>query len=205
MGHQKVKEDKMASDTKNLIYYTFIDLLHTKPFDKITVRDIVEACDINRNTFYYYYSDIYDLLEEIFTKKINQMLEGHRNGTSWITAFLKVANEAYEHKKMIYNICSSRSYEYLENYMYRACNQICVDVVRSLAQDMNVPDEDIEFIASFYEYGFVGVLSEWFKTGMREDPLQLGSQMWLVVDNMKYALKRSQRRMKNKLENEDTD
>lgn len=195
----------MASDTKNLIYYTFIDLLHTKPFDKITVRDIVEACDINRNTFYYYYSDIYDLLEEIFTKKINQMLEGHRNGTSWITAFLKVANEAYEHKKMIYNICSSRSYEYLENYMYRACNQICVDVVRSLAQDMNVPDEDIEFIASFYEYGFVGVLSEWFKTGMREDPLQLGSQMWLVVDNMKYALKRSQRRMKNKLENEDTD
>lgn len=195
----------MATDTKKLIYHTFIDLLHTKPFDKITVRDIVEACEINRNTFYYYYSDIYDLLEEIFTKKINEMLEGHKNGTSWITAFLKVANEAYEHKKMIYNICSSRSYEYLENYMYRACNQICVDVVRNLAEDMNVPDEDIEFIAAFYEYGFVGVLSEWFKTGMREDPLQLGSQMWLVIDNMRYALKRSRRRMKNKLENEDTD
>lgn len=193
----------MASDTKNLIYYAFIDLLHTKPFDKITVRDIVEACEINRNTFYYYYSDIYDLLEEIFTKKINQMLEGHRNGTSWITAFLKVANEAYEHKKMIYNICSSRSYEYLESYMYRACNKICVEVVRSLAEDMNVPDEDIEFIASFYEYGFVGVLSEWFKTGMREDPLQLGSQLWLVVDNMRFALKRSQRRMKSRIENED--
>ena len=37
----------MASDTKKLIYYTFIDLLGTKPFDKITVRDIVESCDIN--------------------------------------------------------------------------------------------------------------------------------------------------------------
>ena len=193
----------MATDTKKLIYYTFIDLLHTKPFDKMTVRDIVEACEINRNTFYYHYSDIYDLLEEVFTKKINEMIESHQGGTSWITAFLKVANEAYEHKKMIYNICSSRSYEYLENYMYRACNQICIEVVRNIAADMEVPEEDIEFIASFYEFGFVGVLSEWFKTGMREDPLQLGSQMWLVIDNMKFALQRSEKRLKNRIENED--
>ena len=194
----------MATDTKKLIYYAFIDLLHTKPFDKITVRDIVEACEINRNTFYYHYSDIYDLLEEVFTKKINEMIESHQGGTSWITAFLKLANEAYEHKKMIYNICSSRSYEYLENYMYRACNQICIEVVRNIAADMEVPEEDIEFIASFYEFGFVGVLSEWFKTGMREDPLQLGSQMWLVIDNMKFALQRSEKRLKNRIENEDT-
>ncbi len=193
----------MASDTKKMIYYTFIDLLHTKPFDKITVRDVVEACEINRNTFYYHYSDIYDLLEEIFKKKIFEMIDAHKNGTPWLTAFMKVMHEAYEHKKMIYNICSSRSYEYLENYMYRACNQIIVDIVKGLAADMNVPDEDIEFIASFYEYGFVGVISEWFKTGMREDPLELASKIWLVVDNMRYALKRSQRRMKNRIENED--
>lgn len=193
----------MANDTKKAIYYTFIDLLSTKPFDKITIRDIVEACGINRNTFYYYYSDIYDLLEEIFTNKINEMIEAHKSGKSWVTSFIKIANEAYEHKKMIYNICSSRSYEYLENYMYRACNQVVVEVVRNIAEDMNVPDADIEFIASFYEYGFVGVLSEWFKTGMREDPLELASQLWLVVDNMRYALKRSQRRMKSRIENED--
>ncbi len=193
----------MANDTKKAIYYTFIDLLSTKPFDKITIRDIVEVCGINRNTFYYYYSDIYDLLEEIFTNKINEMIEAHKSGKSWVTSFIKIANEAYEHKKMIYNICSSRSYEYLENYMYRACNQVVVEVVRNIAEDMNVPDADIEFIASFYEYGFVGVLSEWFKTGMREDPLELASQLWLVVDNMRYALKRSQRRMKSRIENED--
>ncbi len=193
----------MASDTKKLIYYTFIDILSKKPFDKITVRDIVEACDINRNTFYYYYSDIYDLLEEVFTKKINEMLESRKNGSTWVSSFMKVAYEAYDNKKMIYNICSSRSYDYLENYMYRACNEIVVDVVRRLAEGMDLPDEDIEFIASFYEYGFVGVISEWFKTGMREEPLQLASQLWLVVDNMKTALENSKKRLLNRIENED--
>ncbi len=194
----------MANDTKKLIYYTFIDLLSKNPFDKITVRDIVEACEINRNTFYYYYSDIYDLLEEVFTKKIKEMIEAHKNGISWITAFMKVANEAYENKKMIYNICSSRSYDYLENYMYRACNQIIVDVVKRLAQGRKIPEKDIEFIASFYEYGFVGVLSEWFKTGMREEPLELASQLWLVADNMKSALEKSEKRLQNRIENENT-
>ncbi len=193
----------MASDTKKLIYYTFIELLAKSPFDKITVRDIVEACDINRNTFYYYYSDIYDLLEEVFTKKIKEMINSHKKGVSWMAAFMKLANEAYENKKMIHNICSSRSYDYLENYMYRACNQIIVDVVKRLAENKKIPEKDIEFIASFYEYAFAGIISEWFKTGMREDPLELATQLWLVADNMKLALDKSEKRLLNRMENED--
>ncbi|MBR6784802.1 MAG: TetR family transcriptional regulator, partial [Clostridia bacterium] len=54
----------LQKDTKKLISSTFVELLSTKPFDRITIKDIVDACGINRNTFYYYYSDIYDLLEE---------------------------------------------------------------------------------------------------------------------------------------------
>ena len=78
-----------------------------------------------------------------------------------------------------------------------------VEAVQLQAKDMNVPDEDIEFIASFYEYGFVGMLSEWFRTGMREDPLILVNRLWLVVDNMKHSLKKSQRRMRIREENDD--
>ena len=43
-----------------------MQLLEGESLDKITVRDIVEECEINRNTFYYHYSDIYDLLDDVF-------------------------------------------------------------------------------------------------------------------------------------------
>ncbi len=194
----------MQKDTKKQIYYTFIDLLEKKPFDRITVKDIVEACEINRNTFYYYYSDIYDLLEEVFMKELNELSEAHKQGRSWAEAFIKIANVAYSHKKVINNICASRSYDYLETYMYKACKMIAVDAVQNQAQGMLVPEEDIEFIASFYEYAYFGIISEWFRTGMREDPLKLGTQIWLVVDHMKYALRKSEKRAKNRLENGDT-
>ncbi|MDO4494288.1 MAG: TetR-like C-terminal domain-containing protein [Oscillospiraceae bacterium] len=194
----------MQKDTKKLIFDTFIELLSQKPFDKITVKDIVETCDINRNTFYYYYSDIYDLLEEVFTNEFDELMEAHKNGGSWLEAFIKIANTAYRHKRIVYNICSSRSYDYFENYMYKSCKHIMVDFVQYAAKGMSVPDEDIEFLASFYEYAFLGIISEWFRTGMREDPVYLASQLWLVADNIRLSLRKSERRARSKIENGNT-
>ncbi len=44
---------------------SFLRLLERKPFRKITVRDIVEECGVNRTTFYYYYQDIYAIVEDL--------------------------------------------------------------------------------------------------------------------------------------------
>lgn len=186
--------DKMQKDTKAIISDAFLVLLNQKPFDKITIKDIVEECNINRNTFYYYYSDIYDLLEEIFKKELCLMIDDYKKGGSWVEGFIKMLNVSYTNKRIINNICSSRSYEYFENYMYKSCSSIMVDIVSFHAKDMDVPSEDIEFIASFYEYAMVGILSDWFRTGMRETPAGLASQIWLVLDGIKFSLRRSEKR-----------
>lgn len=187
----------MQKDTKNLLSQAFIEQLNRKPFDKITIKDIVDEAGVNRNTFYYYYSDVYDLLEEIFKKEMMFILNEHDTQGSYLKAFVKVAQTAYNRKKVINNICSSRSYDYFENYMYKACNHIIVDFVKSLAGDMKVPDKDVEFIAAFYEYAFVGIISEWFRTGMREEPLELAGQISLVVGGVRLALKQSERRTRD--------
>ena len=56
----------MTNETKDAIKTTFMELLNRKPLNKITVREIVSGCGINRNTFYYHYTDIRTLVEEIF-------------------------------------------------------------------------------------------------------------------------------------------
>ena len=55
----------MASFTRKAIIDSYARQLLTKPVDKITVKDIVEDCGISRNTFYYHFKDIYEVLEEI--------------------------------------------------------------------------------------------------------------------------------------------
>lgn len=51
----------MLQLTKKAIVNSFIKLLNEKPLDKITVKNIAEDCGINRNTFYYHFSDIREL------------------------------------------------------------------------------------------------------------------------------------------------
>ena len=66
----------MPTFTKNAIRETFIELLKKKFIDKITVKDIVEECGINRNTFYYYYADIYELMEDVKDYEPKTALDG---------------------------------------------------------------------------------------------------------------------------------
>ena len=68
-------EDNMSGFTKEIISRTFTELLEEKPMSKVTVKDIVERCGVNRNTFYYHFRDIPDVVEFIFKKKWDEILE----------------------------------------------------------------------------------------------------------------------------------
>ena len=64
----------MANFTEKAIKASFLKLLNERPLTKITVRDIVEDCGINRNSFYYHYRDIPALLEELITEQADEKI-----------------------------------------------------------------------------------------------------------------------------------
>ena len=61
--------------TRASIIEAFAQLLEERPINKITVKDIVNRCDINRNTFYYHFPDIPSLLLEMMEEKVNALIE----------------------------------------------------------------------------------------------------------------------------------
>ena len=187
----------MSTNTKNLIFKTFVEILGEKPFDKITVRDIVERANVNRNTFYYYYSDIYELLEEMFTREFTEMVAEHRNGFRWLVGFSNLLTTAYNNKKIINNICASRSYEYLENYMFKSCKIILSEYIREISEGKNISEDIVDFTASFYMYAIIGTLSEWFRTGMYETPDNMLKKFIVVFETIIPTMMRTQRQIKN--------
>ncbi len=187
----------MSTNTKNLIFKTFVEILGEKPFDKITVRDIVERANVNRNTFYYYYSDIYELLEEMFTREFTEMVAEHRNGFRWLVGFSNLLTTAYNNKKIINNICASRSYEYLENYMFKSCKIILSEFIHEISEGKNISEDIVDFTASFYMYAIIGTLSEWFRTGMYETPDNMLKKFMVVFETIIPTMMRTQRQIKN--------
>ena len=60
--------------TKDAIAKALTDLLQERPIEKITIKDITDCCGINRQTFYYHFSDIYDLMEWTLDKELRKAL-----------------------------------------------------------------------------------------------------------------------------------
>ena len=64
----------MAQFTKKAILDSFVELISERPFDKITVKDIVTRCGVSRNTFYYYFEDVNALVDELFQVETQNIL-----------------------------------------------------------------------------------------------------------------------------------
>lgn len=63
----------MATKTKEFILSEFLKLLETQEFDRITVTDLVEQCNISRQTFYYHFDDISKMIEWAFNIDTNDI------------------------------------------------------------------------------------------------------------------------------------
>ena len=75
--------------TKKAIAYAFKELLLEKPISKITINDISERCEINRQTFYYHFQDIIDLVEWICIEDAEKNLK-ELNYSSWQETFIAI-------------------------------------------------------------------------------------------------------------------
>ena len=98
---------------------SFVKMLSQKSFDKITIKDIIEDCGLNRSTFYYYYEDIYALLEDVLQTELERITGKQVAYSSWQAGFLESAKFVLENKRAVYHIYNSIGREPLEKYLYQ--------------------------------------------------------------------------------------
>lgn len=89
----------MSNLTCKALAAAAVSLLEERPLDKITVRDITDRCGLTRNTFYYHFQDIYDLLGYIFREEADATLEKYSVKGDWKGVFLDILSYLKKKKK----------------------------------------------------------------------------------------------------------
>jgi len=171
----------MSQTTKRALEASLKNLLKQKPLDKITINDIAEDCGINRMTFYYHFKSIYDLVEWSCVEDATKALEGKKTYDTWQEGFLQIFQAVHDNKPFIMNVYRSVSREQVEIYLYKLTYDLMLGVVEEKAVGMAVKDEDKRFIADFYKYAFVGLMLDWIKNDMKEDPQVLIHRLQCLV------------------------
>lgn len=178
--------------TRNKICDVFIHMLNQRPLSKITVKEVVAECGINRNTFYYYYADLYEVLTELFQLELEKVIEGYNDTLSWEESFLVAADFALKNKKAIYHVYNSIQREELETYLYHTAGNVMKRYVERIANGMPVSEEDKLLISTFYQSALTQMLLHWIHSGMKEEPEQIIRRIGFLFDgNIALSLQRA--------------
>ena len=159
--------------TKIALEASLKELLKKKPFDKITIADLTEDCGISRMAFYYHFKDIYDLVEWACVEDGKKALRDKKTYDTWQEGFAQIFEAVLENKPFIMNVYHSVRREKIESFLYKLTYQLIADVVEEKCSRDHLPETDKQFIADFYKYGFVGIMLDWIKNDMREEPKEL--------------------------------
>lgn len=172
----------MSHTAKYALADSMKKLLSKYTLDKITVKDIVEDCGVNRQTFYYHFQDIYDLLGFVFRQEAQNVLKEKRTHDTWQQGFLDGLNYALQHRTLVINAYNSVGREHLESYLYAITYDLLIKVAEEEAEGIFVLQEDKEYIAHFYKYAFVGIVLEWISKGMKTKPEQIIDKLSRFLD-----------------------
>ena len=159
----------MPSFTRNAIIASFLKLLNERPIHKITVKDIVEDCGINRNSFYYHFEDLPSLAEAIVKEEADKIIEEHAEAASLEDCLDIAIDFALKNKRAILHIYNSVNREAYDRYLNRVCEYAVTEYVDLVAGEYTIQDEDKAIIIKFYKCELVGQILDWMNDGMRYD------------------------------------
>lgn len=178
----------MAKFTRQAIMYSMIKLLQVKPIDKITVKDICEMCELTRNTFYYYYSDIYQVLEELLKVETEKVIEKKQECESFYEGYMQSYHLILEYKKAVFHLYNSKNRDMILKYFYDITEDFVGRYVRREVAGKNLAEEDIKFIIGFYSNTMIGTTLQWVLDGMKDSQEQLIYKMSAAYEATVQAL-----------------
>ena len=155
--------------TEAAIQDTFLKLLSEQPFDKITVTQLVEECQITRRTFYYHYSDLFELLDIILRRETDRAVAEFEATGSWEECMITASRFAREHKRAVYHIYTSSHRLELERHVDRVSEEMMHSYVERQAKGLRVSEQDKKLVCDLYRFGITDIFYAWLENGMKED------------------------------------
>ena len=159
----------MSKLTQKAIQNSFLKLLDSKPIDRITIKDITSDCGISRNTFYYHYSDLPALVEEILMDSAQELIKTYPSIESLEECVNVGAQFVLQNKRAVGHIYNSSHRYIYERCLMKVCRQVVAKYFDLVVPQDLLSAEDRELLIDFYKCVAFGVIADWCEKGMKEN------------------------------------
>lgn len=147
----------------------FLQLLDERPLSKITVKDIVDACGVNRNTFYYHFEDIPALIEAISKKELDTLIQEHTRVDSIEDCLMISVDSILKRRRMVLHLYNSNNRDFYERELMDICQYLVATYFDSKLAGRRIDPEDRDILLRSYRCWCFGLLVDWLSGGLKED------------------------------------
>lgn len=148
----------MPATMRNLIADAFLALAEHKSVDKITVKDLVDHCGISRQTFYYHFKDIFEVIDWVIDRQINRVLLKSLEQTSPEKAIGVFVSSITGNREGIRRGLDSNKGAYIQKALYQSLQTYLETLARKKGVSGAVDPRDQEVALQFCAGGIIGVL-----------------------------------------------
>ena len=168
----------MREDMKSMIADTFSQMLEKEDIDKITVTKLIGECHISRQTFYYHFRDIMDVLDWTFRRSTQALARRSLEAEDRVRALTAYVIFVRQNRIKIEAMLTESVMTYL------------AEMARGQGKDIRVSVDDMEVMLRFYASGMVGVLLQYVgKPHLDEEKLVI--QMEKIITGKMFPGERS--------------
>lgn len=165
---------QMREDMKSVIADTFAGMLDKEDIDKITVTKLIAECHISRQTFYYHFKDIMDVLEWTFQHATHELVQKSLNEENRLGALTIYVTFVRQNREKFERLIYSRRWVQIEGMLVDAVTAYLAEMARCKVPDIDLSVDDLEVMLKFYACGMVGVLLQYVnKPNLNEQKLVL--------------------------------
>ena len=172
------KENRRIQITRRMLKDALLEMLETERIEKISVRTLCEKANVNRTTFYKYYSSQYDLLSEMETELLSQI-------DRCVQA--KEGKGCLE-KKLVFmqdnmKLCQILVGNHTDtDFQMRLLN--LPNVKQELAQNLQIETVEQKYVHEFIVNGAYSIIVRWLRDDCVETPKQVAEIILKMVGNI---------------------
>ncbi|MCD8107228.1 MAG: TetR/AcrR family transcriptional regulator [Oscillospiraceae bacterium] len=152
------RQKELNEFVKDCLTQALFELMNVKPFDEISVTELVAKAGVSRATFYRNFGSKKSVIEKYLQTLIMELNKESQSADDWETFSVSLLNHFYDHKEV-----------YLLLYRQHMANLIYEEIRWSMK--INDDEDNVECYKKSTIAGLVfGAVDEWIRRGMKETP-----------------------------------
>ena len=172
------KSPSVSEQTKLQLAAALKILMAQKSMDKITIAELTSLCNIRRQSFYYHFEDIYDLLRWMIENEAISLLKQQEGALLWKEGLLQLFRYLEENRTVCLCALKSVGRGHLRRFFEADIYAIIHRTIEQLTENIGVHSNldsfvDVEMLTHFYVVALAGMIESWLLGEIDRTPEQL--------------------------------